>query len=128
MILVIGGRSSGKSEFVKSNFGITDEDIAAASDNAEKLADAKCIRDYHILIRSLCEEGKDTVKYTEDFCGKNPDCIVITDEIGSGIVPIDKAERYWREACGRASCILASHADTVIRVICGIPTVIKGKI
>lgn len=31
------------------------------------------------------------------FLQKEPDCILISDEIGNGIVPIDAFERQYRE-------------------------------
>ena len=54
--------------------------------------------------------------------------VVIASEIGGGVVPVDPEQRAGREAAGRLGCLLAARADTVIRVFCGIPTVIKGEI
>lgn len=51
--------------------------------------------------------------------------VVISDEIGSGIVPMDEAERFFREFTGRLQCLLAEKADVVVRVICGIGQRIK---
>jgi adenosyl cobinamide kinase/adenosyl cobinamide phosphate guanylyltransferase len=46
-------------------------------------------------------------------------------EIGSGIVPVQKEERIYRETAGRAGCVLAAHAASVYRVICGLAVPIK---
>lgn len=54
--------------------------------------------------------------------------LVIATEVGGGIVPADPAEREAREAAGRLARLLAERADTVVRVFCGIPTVIKGEL
>ena len=51
--------------------------------------------------------------------------MIITDEIGSGIVPLDVKEREWREVHGRICCQLAGRADAVFRVIAGIGQKIK---
>ncbi|MBQ2910721.1 MAG: bifunctional adenosylcobinamide kinase/adenosylcobinamide-phosphate guanylyltransferase, partial [Clostridia bacterium] len=51
----------------------------------------------------------------------------IADEIGCGIIPLEKSDRIYREALGRFLCDLAAISDTVIRVTCGIPTFIKGE-
>ena len=56
----------------------------------------------------------------------NPDRILVTDEIGYGIVPMDPFEREYREAVGRLCCRLAGEAEAVVRLYCGIPSVIKG--
>ena len=48
------------------------------------------------------------------------------DEVGCGIVPVERLERDYREAVGRAGQLLAQNASQVFRVICGIPVRIKG--
>ena len=50
---------------------------------------------------------------------------VTAAEVGSGVVPIDKAQRAQREAAGRLAILLAQQAQEVVRVFCGIPTRIK---
>ena len=59
---------------------------------------------------------------------KNPDLILVTDEIGYGIVPMDPFLREVRETTGRICTELAKDAKSVIRVVCGIPTVIKAQV
>ena len=54
--------------------------------------------------------------------------IVIATEMGGGVVPTDPEERAAREAAGRLSCLLAERADTVVRVCCGLPQVLKGTL
>lgn len=54
--------------------------------------------------------------------------VVIATEVGGGVVPVSRPERDAREAAGRLSCLLAQRAETVIRVFCGIPMVLKGKL
>lgn len=59
------------------------------------------------------------------FLSKNPESIIISDEVGNGIVPIDFLEREYRERTGRILVKLANQADEVVRVICGIGQKIK---
>ena len=54
--------------------------------------------------------------------------LVIAAETGAGIVPADPDERAARESAGHLACMLAERADVVVRVFCGIPTVIKGEL
>jgi adenosylcobinamide kinase/adenosylcobinamide-phosphate guanylyltransferase len=42
-----------------------------------------------------------------------------------GVVPMDAWERIWRERVGRTCGKLASQATRVVRMVCGIPTIIK---
>ena len=51
--------------------------------------------------------------------------VVIATETGCGVIPLDPRERRNREAAGRLSCLLAERADTVVRICCGIPQVLK---
>ena len=125
MIMVTGGAYQGKSAYVTQNFNIAVSDIAdGRSCPPEAAKAARCISNYHELVRRL---GNDCISFTEELCRCNPSIIVIIDEIGCGIVPMEKAERCWRENVGRCGCIIAANSDSVIRIVCGIPTFIKGE-
>lgn len=54
--------------------------------------------------------------------------VVIATEVGGGVVPVSRSERAAREAAGRLNCLLAQRAETVVRVFCGIPLVLKGEL
>ena len=126
MILITGGAYQGKTAYVKAHFQYEITDGAVCPLDAAN--SAAILTNYHILIRRLTESGMDAESFTRDFCSENPDCIVLINEIGSGIIPMEKQERIWRDTVGRAGCILAENADSVIRLICGIPTAIKGEL
>lgn len=79
-----------------------------------------------MFIKQLIESGKDPLKYSDELTDTYPDMIIIMNEIGSGIIPLEKSERKWREFTGKTGCMLAKKAETVDRVICGIPIRIKG--
>lgn len=51
---------------------------------------------------------------------------VLATEVGSGVVPLDAAEREARERAGLLNRLLAARAETVVRVFCGIPVYLKG--
>ena len=42
------------------------------------------------------------------------------------MIPLQKEDRLYREAVGRLCILLAKEAEQVIRLVCGIPQVIKG--
>ena len=50
---------------------------------------------------------------------------LVSQEVGYGVVPMDAFDRKYREAVGRVCTDLASKSKKVIRVVCGIGTVIK---
>ena len=60
-----------------------------------------------------------------DFIDKNPECILICDEVGNGIVPMDPFERRYREEVGRILIKVAQRASRVERVTCGLGQRIK---
>lgn len=54
--------------------------------------------------------------------------VVICNEVGSGVIPVERNVRLGREAAGRLCVLLAKDAEAVVRMVCGIPTIIKGQI
>lgn len=52
--------------------------------------------------------------------------IVVSNEVGQGIVPDNALARRFREAQGRLNIALAAQADCVIHVVAGLGTVLKG--
>ena len=89
---------------------------------------APAVNNYHCLVRRLLAAGESPQDFTRRLIERNPEAVVLTDDIGSGIVPVDREERLWREECGICMRLLAAHAGTVIRVVCGIPQVLKGEL
>ena len=75
----------------------------------------------------LChrQDGADVRALTGQLLLEHPDCIIISDEIGNGIVPMEHEEREYRELTGRLLCELANKADRVERIVCGIGERIK---
>ncbi len=126
MKMITGGAYQGKTEFVKTHFGC--EILDGGSCDFESVFTAECVNSYHLLVKRLIEKGEDAIAFTERLCRENPDLIVIINEIGCGIVPLEKSDRIWREQTGRAGSLIAKNSDTVVRLICGIPTAIKGEI
>ena len=51
--------------------------------------------------------------------------IFVTNELGSGIVPECKMARVFRDIAGRVNQYIASRAQKVYMVVCGIPVKIK---
>ncbi len=53
--------------------------------------------------------------------------LLVTNEVGMGIVPSDPTSRRYRDMVGRCNQIMAQAADEVILVVCGIAIDIKAK-
>lgn len=54
--------------------------------------------------------------------------IVVSNEVGQGIVPADPMSRRFREAQGRLNIALAREADLAVQVVAGLPLVLKGQL
>jgi adenosylcobinamide kinase/adenosylcobinamide-phosphate guanylyltransferase len=52
--------------------------------------------------------------------------IVVSNEVGHGIVPDNTLARQFRNAQGRLNQLLAAQADLVVQVIAGLPQTLKG--
>ena len=63
----------------------------------------------------------------ERLLKERPHVVILCNEVGSGVVPMDRDDRAWRERVGRTCCTLAERADCVIRMYCGIPSILKGE-
>ena len=98
MILIIGGRGAGKREFVRETLGCDPKDTLPA---------------LHEL---------DPLPPLEELLGYEA---VICDEVGCGVVPLERADRERREAIGRLCCALAREAQAVYRLQCGLAMRLK---
>ena len=114
MILIIGGQGAGKRRHVLE-LGYGEDDIAAAV-----LDSRPVLADLHLL---LMEDAGIADCRFEELLRKE---VIVCNEVGCGVVPMDAAERAWRDLVGRTCARLAARADRVVRLCCGIPVCIKG--
>lgn len=113
MILIIGGAGQGKLDYVLQKTGYGPAQVARTPEEARTRPVFAGLEDWPELDEAALLEA-------------NPDVILICDEVGCGVVPMEKKERDWRERVGRTCCVLAEQAERVERLFCGIPTVLKG--
>ena len=113
MTLIIGGAAQGKLDYVLQKTGYDQSQVAHTPEEARTLP----IFDGVELWPDLDEEA---------LLAANPDIILICDEVGCGVVPMNPAQRTWREQVGRLCCRLARRAERVERMFCGLPMTLKG--
>ena len=51
--------------------------------------------------------------------------VVVTNEVGWGVVPETPLGRLFRDAAGRANQVVARQAQEVVLMVCGLPMVVK---
>lgn len=126
MKLIIGGAFQGKKDYVKQKFQMTDEEMTdGAAASYEEIFRCKCIYHFHEWVKKGLQEGWDFENLETQILEKNPEITLISNELGYGVVPVEAFDRKYREATGRICTRLAAKSSQVIRVICGIGTVIK---
>ena len=124
MKMIIGGVFQGKENYARKMF----PDICfidgkkAGKDDILKARGILGLQDF---VRNLLEKEEDVNDLAGMLIRNNPDAVIVCDEIGYGIVPMDPFERTYREAVGRICTELARSSDQVIRIVCGIPEVIR---
>lgn len=126
MKMVIGGAFQGKQAYVKTHFPEIENKEWINGNEAKEIEifTKKVIYNFHEYIRRQNPEDQKTL--AARLIQENPDVILITDEIGYGLVPIDAEDRAYREQVGRICTELAAFSDEVVRVVMGIGTKIKG--
>ena len=109
MKLYIGGAYQGQAELAQ-----------------EENPEVPLYRDFHETIRKVVlADDRDPLEFAEQFCRDHPDAVVIANEVGAGVVPMAAEDRAFREAVGRALCVIAGKAEQVTRCVCGIGVRIK---
>lgn len=122
MELYIGGYAQGKLSYVMKQTGIPMEKVLdGALDMKDSCQDdVRILNRFHLLVKGQLKEGKNPEEEIRDMLLYYPRLIIISDEVGNGIVPMEAEEREYRERLGRILCTLAEKAGKVERVICGI--------
>ncbi len=129
MILIIGGAWQGKLAFAKElaeKAGIQTAQVAhGRTDRFDAALKRPIIHDFHEYIRRILKEGKNVEEFIASIEKENKDAIIISNELGCGIVPMEPEDREWREVSGRSAVLLAKKAEEVYRLVCGIASRIK---
>lgn len=129
MIFITGGRYQGKLNFAK-NLARDKKDYKFHTADGryapyEEAFSALYVTHLECFVERLIEAGLDPDSFLERILEKNPNTVLLADEIGSGIVPADPGKRQYQETAGRICLRAAREAEQVYRVICGIGVRIK---
>lgn len=78
--------------------------------------------DADIIEKGVTAEIEELVECID---GVGASFILVTNEVGLGLVPAERVSRLYRDLLGRANQRLAQHADEVILMVAGIPVTVK---
>ncbi len=126
MELIIGGAFQGKLAYARKQHPDLDW-VDGSNCTRKELDSAGGVFHFHEFISRQLREREDLSDLAEALYAHNPSLVIVSQEVGYGVVPVDAFEREWREAVGRVSTDIAALSCRVIRVICGIGTVIKDE-
>ena len=127
MKLIIGGYAQGKLDYVLTKYHLQENMVwdGILPDNTALRDKQIIVNHFHQWVKQCILDGGCPEEEIISFLDDHENCIIICDEIGNGIVPLDKFEREYRERVGRILTQLAKRAEEVERVLCGIGQKIK---
>lgn len=66
--------------------------------------------------------------FIDTLCKSPAPVVVVSNEVGWGIVPDNALARQFRDAQGRLNQMIAARAGLVVGVMAGLPMVLKGSL
>ncbi|MBQ2887464.1 MAG: bifunctional adenosylcobinamide kinase/adenosylcobinamide-phosphate guanylyltransferase [Firmicutes bacterium] len=117
MILIVGGEAAGK-RTLAAKLG-----YSAGQMSSDLAAETPVIFGVEQLVADYDRTAVDALARV--LAQKQ---VVICNEVGCGIIPMQEEGRRFRKSVGRLCALLAEEADCVVRVVCGLPQVIKGEL
>lgn len=116
MILIVGGEAAGK-RTLAARLGYSAEEMSS-----DLAAETPVI----FGVEQLVAADPAAVDDLANVLAQKQ--VVICSEVGCGIIPMQEEGRRFRKSVGRLCALLAAEADCVVRVVCGLPQVIKGEL
>ena len=112
MKLILGGYANGRTAYAMQNYQLTESDcFDAAAEPLARWNGQRLILHAEQLVNLWLERWQNAV--------------LITQEVGCGLVPVTPQQRQLREAVGHFNRLLAECAETVERVCCGLGMQLK---
>lgn len=88
-----------------------DEKIAGLSENEKQVIEAEILNEWQTILTTVKNNSRQLV--------------IVTNEVGLGIVPENDFSRWFRDVLGRVNQMIGSEADAAFLVVAGIPMKIK---
>ena len=124
MRIITGGAFQGKRAFAEKLYpGVEWTDGGRCA--LDEIRTCRAVYGFHEFVKRWLKHGKSWEELASLILEENRELILICDEIGCGLVPVDAFEREYRESTGRVMNALAVQAERVDRVVCGIGRRIK---
>ena len=130
MKLIFGGVYQGKLSYALETYNLAEKDVYRCKADNIDMPQNKVIYEIDKWVLALIQAGYNSEELREELIKlriylKLFNVIAICNDISCGIVPVDPNLRLWREAVGRLLADLSKESDGVVRLFCGIPTILK---
>ena len=126
MDLIIGGAFQGKLDYAREKYIFTEEDIYLCRENTPEIDFSKtCINHLEEFTLACVRAELDPVQYLKKHWEDLRQCVFICMDISSGVVPLGKEMRLWRNENGRVCQYLSKEAASVTRIFCGLEQKLK---
>lgn len=112
-VLVIGPENSGKRDYARS-LGYAETEMSA-----DIFSDSPVLLDLHKAVMNWSGNPEEMMPRLLEKK------VILCSEVGSGIIPVSRELTQARITTGKLCSQLAQQASSVIRILCGIPTVLK---
>ena len=105
-------------------------DVASAVLTAEAVSDVIVVDCLTLLAANLLQDEAAAARGMDELCGalarSRVPVILVSNEVGSGVVPAYKSGRRFRDLVGELNQRVAAVADNVVYMVAGLPMVVKG--
>ncbi|GCF95215.1 adenosylcobinamide kinase [Enterococcus florum] len=93
------------------NYQLIDQQIAQFSEGEKQAIEAEILAEWSAIITAAKE--------------KQSELVIVTNEVGLGIIPEDAFTRWFRDVFGRVNQYLGKEADAAFLVVASIPLKLK---
>lgn len=108
----------GKLKFALNKYNLEINDVFDCRKN-KKYSGQIIITHFESMVKKWLDEGLNVESACLDFFKNKNKCIVVAREIGSGLVPVEKQDRIYREVYGNCLQNIAAKSDEVYEVAAG---------
>ena len=126
MNLIIGGAFQGKLDYARTAYSLKDSDIYQCDENRAEIDFSKpCINHLEEFLLACVRQDVDALAYLKAHWEDWRQSTFICMDVSSGVVPLGKEMRLWRNVCGQVCQYLSREAGSVTRIFCGLEQKLK---
>jgi adenosylcobinamide kinase/adenosylcobinamide-phosphate guanylyltransferase len=117
-------RRGGQWRTVEAPLDLADA-VANASASGTVLIDCLTVWLGNLMFKARDVEAE-TLRFEMTLAARTLPAVVVSNEVGSGIVPDNAQARRFRDLQGRLNQRIAARAERVVLLVAGLPMIVKG--